>query len=115
MSDVKKLFNLIISFSLLYLVLCFIPHLHIISYMLVVIYLINQFSYSFYTLCLTYLFQVGVLRNERVQKGVAKGRSCSSSFRNDGGEEELELTGFGMASRRWRQEALGPVGAEFLR
>nr|POF21971.1 hypothetical protein CFP56_59344 [Quercus suber] len=34
------------------------------------------------------------VENERVQKGVAKGRSCSSAFRNDGGEEELELTGF---------------------
>ena len=28
-SDVKKLFNLIISFSLLYLVLCSIPHFHV--------------------------------------------------------------------------------------
>ena len=55
------------------------------------------------------------VENERVQKGVAKGRSCSSTFRNDGGEEELELTGFGMAGRRWRQEALGPVGVGFLR
>ena len=54
------------------------------------------------------------VENERVQKGVAKGRS-SSSFRNDRGEEELELTGFGMADRRWRQEALGPVGVGFLR
>ena len=53
--------------------------------------------------------------NERVQKGVAKGRSCSSTFRNDGGEEELELIGFGMAGRRWRYEALGPVGVGFLR
>ena len=43
MSNVKRLFNLIISFSLLYLVLCSIPHFHIISYMLLVIYLINQF------------------------------------------------------------------------
>ena len=43
LSDVKKLFNLIISFSLLYLVLCSIPHFHVISYMLLVIYLINQF------------------------------------------------------------------------
>ena len=41
--DVKKLFSLIISFSLLYLVLCSIPHFHVISYMLLVIYLINQF------------------------------------------------------------------------
>ena len=54
------------------------------------------------------------VENERVQKGVAKGRSCSSIFKNDGGEEELELTEFGMASRRWRQEALGSVGAGFL-
>ena len=54
------------------------------------------------------------VENERVQKGVAKGRSCSSTFRNDGGEEELELTEFGMAGRRWRQEALGSVGARFL-
>ena len=54
------------------------------------------------------------VENERVQKGVAKGRSCSSTFRNDGGEEELELTEFGMAGRRWRQEALGSVGAGFL-
>ena len=43
MSDVKKLFNLIISFSLLYLVLCSIPHFHVVSYMLLVIHLINQF------------------------------------------------------------------------
>ena len=43
MSDVKKLFSLIISFSLLYLVLCSILHFHVISYMLLVIYLINQF------------------------------------------------------------------------
>ena len=40
MSDVKKLFSLIISFSLLYLVLCSIPHFHVISYMLLVIYLL---------------------------------------------------------------------------
>ena len=53
--------------------------------------------------------------NERVQKGVAKGRSCSNTFRNDGGEEELEFTGFRMAGRRWRQETLGPVGVGFLR
>ena len=43
------------------------------------------------------------VENERVHKGVAKGRSCFSTFRNDGGEEELELTGFGMAGQRWRQ------------
>ena len=55
------------------------------------------------------------VENERVQKRVAKWRSCFSSFRNDRGEEELELTGFGMASRRWRQETLGPVGVGFLR
>ena len=55
------------------------------------------------------------VENERVHKGVAKRRSCSSTFRNDGGEEELKLTRFGMAGRRWRQEALGPVGAGFLR
>ena len=42
------------------------------------------------------------VENERVQKVVAKGRSCSSIFRNDGGEEELELTGSGMAGQRWR-------------
>ena len=44
MSDVKKLFNLIISLSLLYLVLCSIPHFHVVFYMFLVIYLINQFS-----------------------------------------------------------------------
>ena len=54
------------------------------------------------------------VENERVQKGVAKRRSCSSTFMNDGGEEELKLIGFGMAGRQWRQEALGPVGAGFL-
>nr|POE70264.1 hypothetical protein CFP56_36528 [Quercus suber] len=43
------------------------------------------------------------VKNERVQKGVAKGRSCSSNFRNDGGEKELELTGFEVVGRRWRQ------------
>ena len=32
------------------------------------------------------------VENESVQKVVATGRSCSSIFRNDGGEEELELT-----------------------
>ena len=43
------------------------------------------------------------VENERVQKGVAKGRSCSSTFRNDGGEKELKLTGFEVVGRRWRQ------------
>ena len=32
------------------------------------------------------------VENERVQKVVATGRSCSSIFRNEGGEKELELT-----------------------
>ena len=43
MSNVKKLLNLIISLSLLYLVLCSIPHFHVVFYMFLVIYLINQF------------------------------------------------------------------------
>ena len=38
MSDVKKLFNLIISLSLLYLVLCSNPHFHVVFYMLLVAY-----------------------------------------------------------------------------
>ena len=42
------------------------------------------------------------VENERVQKGVDKGRSCFSTFRNDGGEKELELTRFRMAGQRWR-------------
>ena len=42
-SNVKKLLNLIISLSLLYLVLCTIPHFNVLFYMLLVIYLINQF------------------------------------------------------------------------
>nr|POE46710.1 g-type lectin s-receptor-like serine/threonine-protein kinase lecrk1 [Quercus suber] len=43
------------------------------------------------------------VENERVQKGVAKGRSCSSTFKNGGGEKELELTGFEVVGQRWRQ------------
>ena len=39
----KQQSSLNISFSLLYLVLCSIPHFHVVSYMLLVIYLINQF------------------------------------------------------------------------
>ena len=44
MSNVKKLLNLIISLSLLYLVLCFILYFHVIFYIFLVIYVINQFS-----------------------------------------------------------------------
>ena len=45
MSNIKKLLNLIISLSLLYLVLCSIPYFRVIFYMFLVIYLINQFPY----------------------------------------------------------------------
>ena len=44
MSDVKKLLNLIISLSFLYLVLCSIPYFHVIFYTFLTIYVINQFS-----------------------------------------------------------------------
>ena len=41
MSNVKKLLNLIISLSLLYLVLCSIPYFHVIFYIFLVIYVIK--------------------------------------------------------------------------
>ena len=41
MSNVKKLLNLIISLSLLYLVLCSIPYFHVIFYTFVALYAIN--------------------------------------------------------------------------
>ena len=46
------------------------------------------------------------VENERVQKGVAKRRSCSSTFMNDRGEEELKPAGSG-DRRLWDLWELG--------